>query len=490
MSSFRRRAGAGLGVALALAALATPGSTLAAANWTVTRSPASVQALSTATFSLVATNTGSKKGSSALGCIRVSIPSAFTVQSTGVTNASGHQWSSSFAASGGSTTVTVHAAGSGQRLSAQKVQSVSFTIRVTAGPLPGAYQWMANAFTFADCTATYGQPVALTVTIGLPVNLAPVALPDVYAVAEDGTLAPSAPGVLANDVDADGDPISAQLVSGPAHGSLSLAANGSFSYKPAAEYSGTDSFTYRANDGTASSLATAVTINVTSVNDPPLAVADAYTLNQDVTLSRPAPGVLANDVDPDSPSLSAQLVTGPAHGSLSLAGSGAFTYTPAAGYSGADSFRYRASDGASTSAPATVSLTIVPSAATPAPTVRPTPASTATPTPSPSPTPRSDASAGASGSPDASGNSSAGSSASAKPALIVARGADDPLGPTPVDIGLTGLGANWFIPAAAVAGPGLLVIVAIALQLAGALAWLPAVRRYLGSGTRRSQRQG
>jgi len=55
--------------------------------------------------------------------------------------------------------------------------------------------------------------------------------------------------VLGNDTDADGDPLTAIVVSAPAHGALTLNANGGFSYTPAANYNGPDSFTYRANDG-------------------------------------------------------------------------------------------------------------------------------------------------------------------------------------------------------------------------------------------------
>ena len=60
----------------------------------------------------------------------------------------------------------------------------------------------------------------------------------------------AAPGVLANDTDVDGNPLTAALVTGPAHGTLALNANGSFTYTPTANYNGADSFTYTASDGT------------------------------------------------------------------------------------------------------------------------------------------------------------------------------------------------------------------------------------------------
>jgi VCBS repeat-containing protein len=79
----------------------------------------------------------------------------------------------------------------------------------------------------------------------------------------------TAPGVLANDTDADGDPLGASLVSGPAHGTLALNGDGSFAYTPAADHNGSDSFTYRASDGRADSNVATVSITVAAVNDAP-----------------------------------------------------------------------------------------------------------------------------------------------------------------------------------------------------------------------------
>ena len=103
-----------------------------------------------------------------------------------------------------------------------------------------------------------------------PVPSQPVASDDSYSTAEDTLLTVAAPGVLGNDSDADGNALTAVLVSGPAHAaSFTLNADGSFSYMPAANYNGPDSFTYKASDGTADSNTATVSLNVTSVNDPP-----------------------------------------------------------------------------------------------------------------------------------------------------------------------------------------------------------------------------
>jgi VCBS repeat-containing protein len=189
-------------------------------------------------------------------------------------------------------------------------------------------------------------------------NRAPVAADDAYTTAEDTALTVAAPGVLGNDSDPDGDSLSAVAGSGPSHGTLTLNANGSFVYTPAANYNGSDSFTYRASDGTLTSNLATVTITITAVNDAPVAADDAYTTAEDTALTVAAPGVLGNDSDPDGDSLSAVAGSGPSHGTLTLNANGSFVYTPAANYNGSDSFTYRASDGTLTSNLATVTITI------------------------------------------------------------------------------------------------------------------------------------
>ena len=87
-----------------------------------------------------------------------------------------------------------------------------------------------------------------TITV-MDVNDAPVAVADDYTMGEDTALSVAAPGVLGNDSDVDGDALSAVLASGPSHGTLVLNANGSFTYTPEANYNGSDSFTYKASDG-------------------------------------------------------------------------------------------------------------------------------------------------------------------------------------------------------------------------------------------------
>ncbi len=90
----------------------------------------------------------------------------------------------------------------------------------------------------------------------------PVAVNDAFSAPADAPLSISSPGVLANDTDAEGDALTASLFSGPAHGTLSLQADGSFDYTPDSGFSGIDSFTYFAGDGTSDSTLAAVTLRI------------------------------------------------------------------------------------------------------------------------------------------------------------------------------------------------------------------------------------
>jgi hypothetical protein len=191
----------------------------------------------------------------------------------------------------------------------------------------------------------------------------PVAADDAYAVAEDNALVVGAPGVLGNDSDPEGDPITAVLVSGPSNGGLVLNADGSFTYTPNANFHGSDSFTYQANDGLVGSNVATVSITVTPVNDAPVAADAAETTDEDVpvdvTLS-------ATDVDLDA--LTFSIVSGPANGTLGsistpvvcVAGTCTATvkYTPNAGVSGPDAFTYKANDGTVDSNVAMVDITV------------------------------------------------------------------------------------------------------------------------------------
>jgi len=351
-------------------------------------------------------------------------------------------------------------------------------------------------------------------------NTAPVANADSYSTNANTALVISTPGVLGNDTDAQSNPLTAVLVAPPSNGTLALNANGSFTYTPGNNFSGSDSFTYRANDGTLNSNIATATITVNPAgggsgtnlvqngsfesdfanwnisgnqviqssspyaathgsklvgfngantapnavlsqsfatvagqsytlsfdagtlsyvssqqrvqvsadgagnvlsqlitlnagtggnnvwsartfnftansatttltfrdqssttngldltldnvkviatgsgggsNTAPTAVADSYSTPQGTPLVVPVNGVLVNDTDPQSNPLTAILVSNVAHGTLALNANGSFTYTPAGGYSGGDSFSYKANDGSLDSTPVNVSIVVTP----------------------------------------------------------------------------------------------------------------------------------
>ncbi len=114
----------------------------------------------------------------------------------------------------------------------------------------------------------FGGSATATVTVDVT-NQAPVAVDDVYATQQNQALSIAAPGVLVNDSDADGDALTAVLVSNASNGTAALNADGSFSYTPNTGFIGSDSFTYLANDGIVDSNTATVTINVAEVNLPP-----------------------------------------------------------------------------------------------------------------------------------------------------------------------------------------------------------------------------
>lgn len=223
-----------------------------------------------------------------------------------------------------------------------------------------------------------GGPGSNDIVLLPAVNRRPAAQNDAYATPEDTVLAiDAAHGVLLNDADLDLDKLSVSLQPGgaPQHGTLSLHADGSFIYVPEADFFGTDSFSYVASDGqlahSVSNVAT-VTLTITAVNDPPIAVDDTASTdfgvaqNSTLVVTLPAGprgvGVLANDTDLDSQSLTVVLpaVATTAHGLLNLQADGTFTYTPDPGFVGVDSFSYRVSDGAAESNPAVVTITVTP----------------------------------------------------------------------------------------------------------------------------------
>ena len=220
-----------------------------------------------------------------------------------------------------------------------------------------------DTFTYVvnDGTATSNAATVTITVAAAPGNVAPVAVDDSYAGNEDAPLDVAAgAGVLANDTDTEPGPLTAVLLQGVSSGTLTLRADGSFTYTPPAGFVGSVQFRYRARDGAGAMSAPAtVTLQINQTNDPPVAAADGYSTNEDQPLNVNANnGVLANDTDPENDALTAVLIGAASSGTLTLQPNGSFNFVPAPGFSGAVTFTYQADDGAARSGTATVTITV------------------------------------------------------------------------------------------------------------------------------------
>jgi len=219
----------------------------------------------------------------------------------------------------------------------------------------GSFDYTPNAdfngidlFTYkASDALNLSNLATVTITVN-PVDDLPVAMADAYDAIEGETLIVAAPGVLANDVDVDGDPLTASPV-GPPPGGLVLNPDGSFDYTPAGGAGAVETFDYTADDGMTPSLPATVTINVVLAppNIPPFANDDFAETGKNTPVSF---SVTANDVDPDGGTINVTTVVLTSGaittrgGSVVENGDGTVTFTPKNGFRGTDTFTYTVND--------------------------------------------------------------------------------------------------------------------------------------------------
>ncbi len=185
-------------------------------------------------------------------------------------------------------------------------------------------------------------------------NTGPDAVNDSFTTNEDTAI--TTENVLGNDTDVDGDTLSIDSFTQPDHGTVASNGDGTFTYTPDANYNGADSFTYTISDGEGGTDTATIDLTVNSVNDGPEAVNDAYSVNEDATLT--TGNVLNNDTDLDGDTLSVDSFTQPENGTVVYNDDGTFNYTPDANYNGADSFTYTVTDGNGGIDTATINLTV------------------------------------------------------------------------------------------------------------------------------------
>jgi hypothetical protein len=398
---------------------------------------------------------------------------------------------------------------------------------------------------------SFGLLAALLAWFGTPAGPQPVraaliavANPDTLAMKHDRTATVAPPGVLGNDLNVGG--ATAVKTADPSHGTVSLKSNGGYTYTPDAGYVGQDVFKYKPSG----LLTSATTVTITVSNAAPTTSPDSYSATTGVTLTVPAPGVLANDDDSDGDPMTAELVDGSGNGSLTLRSDGGFTFRSGGSFAGPRTFTYRASDGLAASSVTTVTIDVSEPAPTPTPTPQPTPTPTPTPTPRPTPTPTprptptlpiqsllptaipsipvpslpiatpTPTPTGSAtptpaptdpgpptptpppgGGPIAVTDPGGGTGGDGSgPGAVPGGGGADPftLGTTDFDAGSTltsgefgsFAGLDWAVPALALTVPGLLLVLAVLAQAVAGVVWLPVVRRWLGGfGFRRRTSQ-
>jgi len=228
-----------------------------------------------------------------------------------------------------------------------------FSFTPTEAQGPGTF---AVTISVTDGTSTDSEEITITVN---EANVLPVAQAIDASTAEDTIKIITLSGT---DSDIPVNTLTYSKATNPAHGTVSITGDKA-TYTPAVDYNGTDSFTYKANDGIADSVAATVTITITPVNDTPVAVANSYTTNEDTVMTLENSLLLTNDTDVDRDILSIQSVSNAIHGKVELdnldPNGKKVIFTPTLNFNGIASFDYTITDGALSSI-ATVTITYNP----------------------------------------------------------------------------------------------------------------------------------
>jgi MYXO-CTERM domain-containing protein len=218
---------------------------------------------------------------------------------------------------------------------ADSTDTSNFFVMRVDGDADGVYPWDSTDLSnIGQFRITYNTP--------------PTAQSQSITTGED---TPTAVTLVASDPESQ--TLTWSIVSGPAHGTLSGSAP-NLTYLPSANYNGTDSFTFRVNDGTFNSSTATVSITVTPVNDAPVASDASRSTAEDTAV---AIALSASDVDGDA--LIWSIMSAPTSGALSGTAPN-LTYTPNPNFKGWDSFTFRVNDGTVDSNTATVSITVTP----------------------------------------------------------------------------------------------------------------------------------
>ncbi|MDP3926540.1 MAG: cadherin-like domain-containing protein, partial [Hydrogenophaga sp.] len=232
------------------------------------------------------------------------------------------------------------------------VDGDALAVTITSGPQHGTLEQQADgtyvyrpaanhhgfdaiSFTVSDGTVNVPATLALVVE---SVNDAPVVPARTVTLLEDGELAID---FLTGVSDVDGDALTVSIVNGPQHGALEQQADGTYVYRPAADYHGLDAISFTVSDGTVNVPATLALV-IESVNDAPTIAPRTLTLLED---GEQVIDFLAGVSDVDGDALTVSITSGPQHGTLEQQADGTYVYRPAANYHGLDAISFTVSDG-------------------------------------------------------------------------------------------------------------------------------------------------
>ena len=227
---------------------------------------------------------------------------------------------------------------------------------VTINP-DGTITFTPNANFNGPTTITYeisdgnGGNSTATVAVNIaPINDGPVAVDDAASTPEDTpvTISP-----LLNDNDLDGDPLTIVSANAP-NGTVTINPDGTVTYVPSANFNGTDTITYQISDGMGGFSTATIIVTVNAVNDPPVAVSDTASVNEDSSVNIP---VLTNDTDADGDTLTVTSAAAP-NGTVMIEADGTITYTPDPDFFGTDVITYTITDGNGGTSTAVVTVTV------------------------------------------------------------------------------------------------------------------------------------
>jgi uncharacterized repeat protein (TIGR01451 family)/gliding motility-associated-like protein len=209
-----------------------------------------------------------------------------------------------------------------------------------------------DSFTYQVCDN--GVP-SLCATATVTITVTAVNDPPVASALPVTTLEDTSVSGVVSATDADGDVLTFGKSTNPAHGTVVVNANGTFTYTPSLNYNGPDSFVVVVSDGKGGTTSVTVYVTVIPVNDPPVALAQPVTSPEDT----PVNGVVTA-TDPDGDPLTFSKATDPLHGKVTVSSSGTYIYTPDADYFGPDSFTVSVSDGNGGVVTVTVNVAVIP----------------------------------------------------------------------------------------------------------------------------------